>query len=90
MDDRPGGAQRQRLVQHLIVPQRLVIGMEEEVRMALDHARDQGLAGQVDDPGAGRRGDVRPDGLDLVALDQHRPALVRLRIHPVEDARGAE
>ena len=37
VDDRARGAQRERLVQHLIVPQGLVVGMEEEVRMALDH-----------------------------------------------------
>ena len=90
LDDRPGGAQRERLVQHLIVPQGLVVGVEEEVRMALDHSREQGRAGQIDDLGAGRCGEVGPGCGDAVALDQHRPAGVRARIDAVEDPGGAE
>ena len=90
LDDRAGGAQRERLVQHLIVPQGLVVGVEEEVRMALDHAGHQGRAGQVDDPGAGGRGEVGPGRGDPVAVDQHRPAFVRARIDAVEHPRGAE
>ena len=31
-----------------------------------------------------------PDRRDLVALDQHLPARMRLRVHPVEDASGAQ
>jgi hypothetical protein len=84
------GAQRQRLAQHLIVPARFVIGMEEEVRMALDHPRHQGRARQVHDAGPGRRGKVRPRRLDPVAAHQHLPALVRRGIHPVEDPRRAK
>ena len=37
-------------------PTRLVVGMEEEVRMALDHPRHQGHAGKVDGARAGGGG----------------------------------
>ena len=85
-----GGAYRQWLVQHLIVPLGLVARTEEQVRMALDQARREGFAGQLNHPGARRNAEVRAGRRDPVALDQHRPALVRLRVHPVEDAGGAE
>ena len=58
--------------------------------MALDHARHERRPGQVDDLGAGGRGDVRTDCGDLVPFDQHRPAFVRLRVDAVEHARRAE
>ena len=90
LDDGAGGAQRERLVQHLIVPQGLVVGVQEEVRMALDHAGHQRCAGKVDGPRAGGRGEVRADRGDPVAVDEHLPALVRLRVDAVEHARGAE
>jgi hypothetical protein len=48
LDDGARGAQRQRLVEHLIVPQGLVVWVEEEVRVALDQAGHQGCAGKVD------------------------------------------
>jgi hypothetical protein len=81
------GAERERLVQHLIVPQRLVVRMEEEVRMALDHPRHERRSGQLDDACARRRFDRRPRGRNLVALDQHGPVLVSPRIDAVEHAR---
>ena len=90
LDDGAGGAQRERLVQHLIVPQGLVVGMQEQVRMALDHSGHQRSAGEVDRARAGGRGQVRADRGNPVAVDQHRPALVRLRIDAVEHPRGAE
>ena len=90
VDHGAGGAQRERLVQHLIVPLGLVVRVEEEVRMALDHAGHQGRARKVDRARAGGSGEVRADRRDPVALDQHRPAFMRCRIDPVEHPRGAE
>jgi hypothetical protein len=87
---RARSAQRKRLVQHLIVPAGLVIRMEEQVSVPLDHPRHQRLAGQVDDLGVGGRGQVRPDRGDAVALDQNLPAGMRLAVHPVEYARGLQ
>lgn len=58
--------------------------------MALDHSGDEGLAGEVDDAGAGGSGDVGPDRSDPVAVDEDGPAGMRLRVHAVEDLRGPE
>ena len=90
MGDGAGGAQRQRLAQHLIVPARLIIGVEEEMAVALDHPRHQGHAWQVEHPRAVRNGEVRPDRLDPFAADQHLPAFVRPRVDAVEHPRGTE
>jgi len=43
----PGGAQGQRLVEHLVIPRCFVVGMEEEMRVAFDEAGEQGFAGQL-------------------------------------------
>jgi hypothetical protein len=77
--ERPVGG---RLLQHLIVPQRLVVGVQQQVRVQLDQAGDQGLAGQGDDLCVGRRGDLGlgPDRADLAGLDHDDPAPVRRRV----------
>ena len=82
--DRTRGAQRQRLVQHLIVPARLVVGMEEEVAVPLDHPRHQRVAGQVDGARAGGNGEVGADRDDAVAAHQDLPAGVGLAVDAVE------
>ncbi len=88
LGDRARGAQREAFVEHLIVPARLVIGVEEEVAVAFDQAGYQRIAGQVDHLCVGRDGEVGPGGDDPVAFDQYLPADVdRL---PVEDAIGLE
>ena len=89
--DRAGGAQRQRLVEHLIVPQGLVIGVEEEVAVALDQPGHEGRAGKVDHPGAGGSGEIGPGRDDAVAVDQHLPAGVhRIAVeHAAPGAGGA-
>ncbi len=46
---RTRGAQRERLMEHLVVPLGFIIRVEEQVPMTLDHPRDQRLAGQLDD-----------------------------------------
>ena len=35
-------------MEHLIVPQRLIVGMEEQVRVPLDHAWDEGGPWKID------------------------------------------
>ncbi len=47
------GAQSEALMRHLVVPDGLVVGMQEDVGMALDQARHQGGARQLDHLGAG-------------------------------------
>ncbi len=71
-----------RLLQHLVVPEDLVVGAEQQVRVELDQPGDQGLAGQGDHSGArrGRHRALRPDAHDAVALDRHHPARVRRRV----------
>jgi hypothetical protein len=50
---RAQGAVGRRLLQHLIVPQGLVVGVQEEVAVQVHQARDHRRAGQVDDLGPG-------------------------------------
>src|SRR6185312_4515524 len=90
--DRFDGAIRQRLLQHLIIPQRLVIRMQEDVRVRVDQPRQQRGAGQVDGLRIRRQLDriARPDRGDLVAFHQHRPARVRRFAARVEHAVGGE
>ena len=40
--------QRQRLLKHLIVPQRLVVGMQQDMCVGVDQAWQQGCPGQFD------------------------------------------
>lgn len=91
---RPRRPQRQRLVQHLRIPLCLIVRVEEQVAMTLDHAGNEGCAGQVDDPRAGRYGQRRSDRLDPVAADQYLPPAMRRgadgiehRIWPQQQAR---
>ena len=53
MIDGAGGAQGEALVHHLVVPRGLVVGVEQNVRVAFDQAGQQGRAGQVDHLGVG-------------------------------------
>ena len=90
LDHGAGGAKGERLMQDLIVPEGFVVGMEEEMGMALDHARHQRRTGQVDGLGTGRSGEVGPNRRNAIAVDEHAPTFVGLRINAVEDTRGAE
>ncbi len=85
LGDRASGAQGQRFVQDLVVPAGFVIGMQEEVAVALDQAGQHGLARQVDDFGPGGRAEIRADRGDLAVLDQDLPAGMGLAIDAVED-----
>ena len=71
-----GGAEGERLVVHLLVPGRLVVGMKEEMRMTLDQAGNKSVVRQIDRLGVVRRDDFRgrPGGFDFVAADEHGPA----------------
>ena len=44
-------------------------------------------AGKIDDACCGRRGEVRANGGDAIAVDEHRPAWMRLTANTVEHAR---
>ncbi len=72
MVHRAHGAIGLALLQHLIVPRRLVVGMQEEMRMQIHQPRQQGATRKFDllirlaDPTA------RRDADDAIALDQHR------------------
>ena len=87
--DGAGGAQRESFVRHLVVPRSLVVGMQQDVRVAFDQAGQQRGAGQVDDLGVGGvDGRGGSGGLDAVAADAHGPAFVRGLA--IEDAGGFE
>ena len=88
MDDRPCGAESEWLVEDLIVPQGLVVWVEEEMRVALDHAWHDGRAGKVDDASSGRTREVRSDCGDTVAVYEDAPSFVHGCA--VKDASGAE
>ena len=92
MDRGAGRAERQRLLEHLVVPGGLVVGVEEEVGVALDQPGQKCGAGQLDPPGAVRdRHRVGgPRGGDPLAVDDDHPAVVdRLAVeHPVGDQDG--
>ncbi len=47
-------AERQRLLQDLVVPEGLTVWMQEEVRMSFDQPRDQGRTLELDTSRAGR------------------------------------
>ena len=74
--DRAYGAQRDGLVQHLIVPARLVVRMQEEMAVTFDQAWNQRRLGKVDLAHRGG-GDVVAHSDDAVTLDDHAPAGVR-------------
>ena len=59
---RPADPQRQRLLEHLVVPGRLVIGVQQHVRVGVDQPRQQRRAGQVDRAGARRATLTSPAG----------------------------
>jgi len=80
--------QREAFVEDLIVPARLVIGVQEEVTVALDHAGHEGRPGKVDHLRTGGRREVGAGGGDPVALHQHLPAGMDLA--SVEHAVGLE
>src|SRR5574337_1162906 len=52
---------RQRFVQYLVVPQRLVVGVQKDVRVRVDQARHQRGAGQVDGLRVGGSVDLRKE-----------------------------
>ena len=70
-------AQAERLLEHLIVPRRFVVGMQQDVRVPFDQAWQQCRARQLDDFGRRCRHAVGgPRGVDAIAADPDRPALV--------------
>src|SRR5664279_231218 len=83
-------AKGERLVEHLIVPRCLVVGMQEDVRVRIDEAGKQRGSRKIDARRVGRRvdrcGDAGCD--DGVAADEHRPPLVHRGA--VEDALRGE
>jgi hypothetical protein len=83
-------AESVRLAQHLIVPERLAVRVQEEVRVALDEPGDQRGAGQLDTRGAGGGADVlgRADRLDAVAADHNDPPGVGRVEHAVPHRLG--
>ena len=82
------GAQRQRLVQHLVVPAGLVVRMKKEMAVAFDQARESASRRRVR---CGARSpepaDLCADGSDALTLDQHLPA--ECMVGAVEDPRRA-
>ena len=75
------GAQRavgDRFLQHLFVPARLVVRVQEQVRMQVHEPGQQRGAGQLDHLGVRGRvhGARRTGGDDALALHQHDPAHV--------------
>ena len=87
--DRP---QLERLLEHLVVPGGLVVGVEEEMRVHLDQAGDQGQPREVDLPRSGRRleGAGGADRGDPAVLDQHVAAVEQAVAGGIEDPRAGQ
>ena len=80
-------AQRERLVRDLEFPRRFVVGMQQDVRMALDEAGRQRQAREIDHSRIGSGNVRRRAGcLDALAGRAYRPSFVHRLA--VEDARG--
>src|SRR5262249_20202980 len=88
----PRHAQGLGLAEYLVVPDRLVVGMQEQVRVGLDHPRDQRRSGQIDHLGVARRVDLRArtNCFDAVTSNEHDPTLVRRSIGAVPEALGGQ
>ena len=77
------------LVQDLIVPDSLVVGMEQHVRVAFHHPRHQRRPRHVDDCRVRRSHVCREaHGVNAFATDTHRPTFVHRLA--VEHTRGTE
>src|SRR5207302_1584106 len=89
---RPADAQGERFFQNLIVPGRFVVGMQKDVRVRIDQAGEERRVWQIDRAGIGRRLDLirRPDRFDLLAANEHDPAVMRFERDAVEYAGGTE
>src|SRR5262245_20953135 len=82
-----GGSQRESLVHHLIVPGSFVVGVQQNVRMALDESGHERGSGEVDHVRT-RSIDVWASGFDAVAADAYRPPFVHC--FAVKNASGLE
>ena len=82
-------AQAQWLLQHLIVPRRLVVRMQQHVRMQVDHAGHQRHARQVDDHRVRWRLHARrhADGGDASVLHEHHGTDDRWGTRAIEHTR---
>ena len=89
---RPADPQGQRLQEHLVFPGGLVVGVQQQVRMRIDQARQERATGQIDRPGP--LGDLdrglRADPADRAVADQDDPAVMGLGGRPVEHPGGLE
>jgi hypothetical protein len=90
MIGRASDAKGERFVEDLVVPRRLVVRVQQDVRVGVDQPREDRRAGKVDDARVSGRSDLRrgPSALDLLPADEHCPSLVH--VGAIEDARGAE
>src|SRR5262249_59476929 len=85
-DGRARGSQSEGLVEDLVVPGGLVVGMEEQVGVSLDETGHERIARQVNDRGIRRSGYRWANCLDPLAPNEHNPTLMRLRVNAIEDA----
>src|SRR5205814_5950059 len=77
--------ERQRFVEHLVVPGSFVVRMEQHVRMRVDQSRHQCRARKIDRRRAGWRADLTTGagGDDAVAGHEYRPAGMWRVLHTV-------
>jgi len=89
---RAGDAKRGGIAQDLVVPGGLIVRVQEDVRVRLDHPGGERQSGKVDDLRPRRYGDRtrRPDCLDLVVDDEDDHTGARGNAHAVPHARRAQ
>ena len=70
-------AKRETCVRNLVLPPRLVVGVQQHVRVPFDESRGDRCARQIDDHGTGRpHGVCGSDRVDTVVPDADRPPLM--------------
>ncbi len=84
----PAHPQRQRFLEHLVIPRRLVVRMQQHMRVRVDKPRQQRGAGQRDAACARRHGDLilGPHGIDFPAAHHDDPAGMSARSNAIVDA----
>ena len=92
MDHRRNRAISHRLLQHLIIPQRFIIGVQKNMRVDVAQSGKQSRTWQLKGPRVSRSAHLsaRSNGDDFLAGDQHLPPFVNIAIHRVEHSRWRE
>ena len=87
----PADPQCQCFLENLIIPERFVVRVEQDMSVGVDQPRQQGRPRQFDRPGSPRGPSPggRSGRLDDLALDHDDPAVVSLECQSIPNPRSA-